>query len=139
MSIVYLSEEGAIRLAEIVRAARKTVSYRTLRDEVGLSHTTLMKLEKGKPQGVEAGTLKKIAQLPQVPYSFEQLRKICMSGVSDSIPTPVVAADLYSTIATLPSEEVIQLAEFLLKHPRLSLKQRAELIKEVAASLVERL
>lgn len=115
------TKEGLKRLAQIIRQARGSQSYRQFEEKLGgePSHATLWRLEHGVGKDPDLSILKKIA--PFTPYSFEELLAIALQELDEpvqQIPTSVshrvvTAEDIWPLVQALPDVEKSRLGQML--------------------------
>ncbi|HEY9737572.1 MAG TPA: hypothetical protein V6D06_14860 [Trichocoleus sp.] len=106
------TEQGLLRLAEIVKRSRGGRSYRDLEALTGVSHATIRRLEKLEVKTPEDSTLQSLA--PLTPYSFEELKAIGQERERPEIREYLVAEDVWPIVSSLPANEAARLAKMII-------------------------
>jgi transcriptional regulator with XRE-family HTH domain len=111
-------QKGMIKLAQIVKEARAGMSYRGFGEKIGVSHTSVQRLE-GKLSGskeIKDETLKKLAPLTK--YTYEELRAIVTGNACVQLSIVPKSPEDILAIAekTLSREDLIKLNFLLLNH-----------------------
>ncbi len=126
MTIINLTEQGSVRLSEIVEAIKGSISARAVAEQAGLSHTTLLKLQKRQSRAVSLATLEALA--PYANRSVDELKAICQTGAHlNAVPLPLLATDMWLTTKEAQTLEQYQLVLRILQEASLSQEQLLEI------------
>ena len=109
---------GMDRFIQIIVKARGEYSVREFSEKLGLSHTTLRRLEAGLTKNPDQSTLNMFAQY--TPYTADELRAIIEERPPAEIREMVTAEDFLKIAKDLPADEVARLVHLLvdyLRHP----------------------
>jgi transcriptional regulator with XRE-family HTH domain len=105
------TEQGLVRLAEIIKQARAGRSYRDFESETGVSHATIRRLEHCEVRNPEDLTLMQIALF--TPYSYEELKAIAQERERGEVRKYRIAEDLLPMVNELPDREAARLAQII--------------------------
>lgn len=110
----FYKPEGLRKLAEIVRLARGSLSYREFQEITGISHGTIRRIEIQDAKIPDYETLAKLAY-PITPYTLEELQAIAMHRVEESIDIRQyrTAEDVLPMVMELPPSEIARLGQML--------------------------
>jgi transcriptional regulator with XRE-family HTH domain len=107
------TEEGLEKLAEIVRNARGNMSERGFAQKIGVSNTTIKRIEDCAVQEPEISTLAKLSVV--VGYTKEELIAILeMTPKKPPARIYKTAEDAIPVIEQLPKREKMKLAKYLI-------------------------
>lgn len=106
--------DGLQRLAEIIKQARGAENVFQFSKKVGISHSSIGRLERMEINQPDIATFEKLA--PIVGYSVPELIAIC-SGENALIPvrTYYEAEQVYPVVDQLPPQELSRLAIYIVK------------------------
>lgn len=110
------TEEGLEKLAEIVRSARGNMSERGFAEMIGVTNTTISRIEKCEVQEPKLDTLDKLSGA--VGYTREELIAILEMNPNNPNKQPVklykTAEDAVPVVDQLPKREMAKLAKYLI-------------------------
>lgn len=108
----FYTQEGLIKLGQIVRQARGKLSYRDFESLTGVSHATIRRLELGDVKTPDFATLARIA--PRTPYVVEELQAIAFQKPQGEVRQYRVAEDVMPIVMDLPATEAARLAQMII-------------------------
>jgi transcriptional regulator with XRE-family HTH domain len=111
MTKTLYTEQGLLRLAEIIKQARGNRSYREFENVTGVSHATIRRLELREVTTPEDTTLSQIA--PFTPYTYEELKAIAQERERGEIRKYRIAEDILPMVKELPVTEAARLAQMI--------------------------
>ena len=107
-----LTEVGLERLAEIIKRARDSRSYREFEKVTGVSHATIRRIENGEVKKPDFETLEKLA--PHSPYTPQELQAIAQGKFQvDKVRKYLVAEDVLPMTNELPAAEAARLVQLI--------------------------
>lgn len=107
------TDAGVEQLANIVRQARGSMSFREFEACLGLSHGQIRRLESCKEPNPSNHTLVRIARY--IGKDLEELQKMLIdgNGLAYSTTDRLTDAELRAAIQSLPRSELLELAHFI--------------------------
>lgn len=112
MAKTLYTEAGLSTLANIIKQARGSMSYREFQEITGVSHATIRRLENVEVKAPEDATLAAIAS--QTPYAYEELKAIATQRQQIEVRKYLVAEDLLPYVNELPDVEAARLAQIII-------------------------
>jgi transcriptional regulator with XRE-family HTH domain len=106
------TEPGLLKLAQIVKQARKERSYRDFEEITGISHTTIRRLELTEVKNPDVATLSKLA--PHTPYCVEELVSIAGENHKAEIREYRTAEEAMAVVGQLSKQEAARLAQMII-------------------------
>jgi transcriptional regulator with XRE-family HTH domain len=113
MSRSLTTEGGLSKLAEVIKQARGSHSYRDFESVTGVSHATIRRLELCEVKSPDVETLEKLSRY--TPYSTSELLTIAHGRgfQSASIRHYLIAEDVLPMVNELPPKEAARLAQMI--------------------------
>lgn len=120
--LIYLTELGAIALAELVERVRGGIPYSEFESvlnrgksrEQWVGGTTIWNIEKRKSGTIKRSTLEAISTL--TPYSIEDLIAICQRPDAGQLRECLTAEDLVLVGKNLPKAEIVRAISMLVAY-----------------------
>ena len=107
-NFISFTPEGLAELARIVKQARGNTPYAEFGFEVGVSYTTIWRIEKQERGRLQLETLAALARSPKIGYGYEELIRICTGKqpeATEPLRTFLTAEELMPAIMELPVAE----------------------------------